>query len=807
MVADTTTTPAGGWSSLKVTSGSTSGLAVRHSYYIPVTGGASYNLGASLMASNADSGAVLRVYWFTDTAGNPANPSSTGDLSKLSGTTSTWLRKATQITAPSGANYAKVEVAVNGTGTAWFDNVQLESGSGRAGSNALVNPSFDYDNDQTGLADFWYPPNPNPGGIGIDGKNPHSGPASEKLIGASGVDKYVGQVVNLSGQGGTRIAFSGWARAEGGTAGVGNFAMHLYLKKNDGTTVAGPYKVTFDPANSNWQWNGTIVSAPAAFDYIKVYADYDNQTGTAWFDDFEVRKENPTSAVASAYNYQDNPSFEQDYDGTNWPDGWPTSKQGGTTATFTWSWFPYAYTGNRSVSIANPTGWASVYALRRVPFDSSKTYLAVGYIKAQDVSSSAVLILHAYDAAGNWLGEVDSQPISGTTDWTRVSIVVNASNAPAGTASLAVGVQMRAGSGTAYFDNIRLQLGEARTRFAYDTAGNYVTKVTDPLSNALNLGVNANTGNVTSATDPRGNQVTYGYDFLNRLTGVTYPYQASIGGPVVSKSYSYTYDANGNLTAVTDPGGRATNLGYNELGELTSTTETVSGVARTTSLAYDALGNLTRIDRPDGTFSQFGYDYANRLTGVSYGAGGTPTESFSYGYDPAGNLTSFGNGTNTFSLAYDALNRLASVTEPGGATPPSISYTYDPAGHRTQTTVTPGTFSWSLGYVYDARGRALQVVDNAQGKTNYYLYNESGQLIKSYQGNGTSAYYTHDAAGRVAGVRVESPGGWTQFWYTYGYDANGNRSRSPTSSLASRSPSPTTPRTSWSGRPPGPATR
>lgn len=61
------------------------------------------------------------------------------------------------------------------------------------------------------------------------------------------------------------------------------------------------------------------------------------------------------------------------------------------------------------------------------------------------------------------------------------------------------------------------------------------------------MGVNANTGNVTSATDPRGNTSRFDYDFLNRLTGVTYPYQSGIGTTPVDKSFAYAYDANANL--------------------------------------------------------------------------------------------------------------------------------------------------------------------------------------------------------------------------------------------------------------------
>lgn len=171
-------TKAGGYNSLKVTPTSTGGLGVRSSYYTPVIGGASYNLSADLKTDN-NSIALLKVYWFKDTNGTPATIDNTGNLSVSTGISS-WSRKATQVLTPADAAYAKVEIMVNGVGNVWFDNLQFETGSGRMGNNLLINSGFDNDLDQTGLADGWYPPDPNPGGINIDFSISHSGPRQNK---------------------------------------------------------------------------------------------------------------------------------------------------------------------------------------------------------------------------------------------------------------------------------------------------------------------------------------------------------------------------------------------------------------------------------------------------------------------------------------------------------------------------------------------------------------------------------------------------------------------------------------------------
>jgi RHS repeat-associated protein len=99
------------------------------------------------------------------------------------------------------------------------------------------------------------------------------------------------------------------------------------------------------------------------------------------------------------------------------------------------------------------------------------------------------------------------------------------------------------------------------------------------------------------------------------------------------------------------------------------------------------------------------YDNLNRLTSATRG-----TNTFSYGYDVAGDISSrtYPDTTQT-SYAYDEDNRLASATTGGTTT----SYTYDPASHLAQTTLPAGN-----GYLetrsYDHAGR-LTEVKNAKG--------------------------------------------------------------------------------------------
>eukprot|EP01022_Parablepharisma_sp_SALTPOND_P012586 TRINITY_DN1620_c0_g2_i1.p1 TRINITY_DN1620_c0_g2~~TRINITY_DN1620_c0_g2_i1.p1 ORF type:complete len:1817 (+),score=315.73 TRINITY_DN1620_c0_g2_i1:8817-14267(+) len=75
--------------------------------------------------------------------------------------------------------------------------------------------------------------------------------------------------------------------------------------------------------------------------------------------------------------------------------------------------------------------------------------------------------------------------------------------------------------------------------------------------------------------------------------------------------YAMTYDAGGNLTAITDRFGDATTLDYDALGHPSAI---VSPDGHRTGLIVDSEGNLIRITNPDGGFYQFTYDDGGLLT-------------------------------------------------------------------------------------------------------------------------------------------------------------------------------------------------
>jgi len=87
---------------------------------------------------------------------------------------------------------------------------------------------------------------------------------------------------------------------------------------------------------------------------------------------------------------------------------------------------------------------------------------------------------------------------------------------------------------------------------------------------------------------------------------------------------TYTYDANNQLTRITDPVGKQTQLVYNN-GKLSTVTDP-SG--RVTSFTHDAQGDLTMVTFPDNSTRQFTYDALHLMTSQTNQRGFTNTYSY-----------------------------------------------------------------------------------------------------------------------------------------------------------------------------------
>ena len=279
---------------------------------------------------------------------------------------------------------------------------------------------------------------------------------------------------------------------------------------------------------------------------------------------------------------------------------------------------------------------------------------------------------------------------------------------------------------------------------------------------------------------------SYDYDSLNRLTafshdvnsdvvGTEYTYKAGTGSNttgVVSNveyrydgydfgphnDYSYTYDANGNITSITD-GSKYSTFTYDSLNQLTR--ENNAYTNKTVVYTYDNGGNIlnkkyyayttssslgTLQDTVTYTYNSTWKDklVAYDRQSITYDAIGNPLsyDGYTFTWQKGRQLaTATGNG-NTISYKYGADGLRASKTVNGVTT----EYTYA-SGLLVQQT--NGTNTLKFMYTADGVPRAVDY----NGTDYYYLYNLQGDVISIYdRGGNTMVNYTYDSWGKLLSV-------------------------------------------------------
>jgi RHS repeat-associated protein len=285
------------------------------------------------------------------------------------------------------------------------------------------------------------------------------------------------------------------------------------------------------------------------------------------------------------------------------------------------------------------------------------------------------------------------------------------------------------------------QLGH-KTTYTYDAAGHLIMKVTprgnlpgaNPADYTWTYGYDAN-GNLTSLKDPLNHETDYGYDVLNRQTSITDP---------LGHKTDYGYDADSNLTSVTDPLTHTTSYGYDDLNRRVSMTD---ARGKTWSYGYDADGNLTSVTDPLGNNATFGYDDAGRL---------------STSVDPRGNVSGGNPSLYQTSYSYDPNGNRVAVTDPLGHV---TVWGYDHADRLTSLT---DPMSHAIGYGYDAANR-LTTVTAPDLSTTTYGYDDVDNLTSRTDAKLHTTRYGYDLARELTSVTNPLSKTWT-----FSYDADGN---------------------------------
>jgi RHS repeat-associated protein len=273
--------------------------------------------------------------------------------------------------------------------------------------------------------------------------------------------------------------------------------------------------------------------------------------------------------------------------------------------------------------------------------------------------------------------------------------------------------------------------------------------------------VNAEGATLNTAYDPVGNPVktvdALGYVTTVTYTAVTARFKTGMVDPDQG-SWTYAYDALGQLKTQTDARGKATRLSYDELGRVVrKDTDQLNAYwyhGRNEAGAWCAYGlnrpceNKTGRDTPSSvvTRQSTSYDTLGRAVGS--------TANFAL------------DRIYTSSSTFDGLGRLATVTYPSGF---GVSYAYSNGA--------AGKTAGVLEKVYDS-ANAARVFWRIDTLTAAQVFDAQGHLLKAQLGNGVVSDHQFDSiSGKALSLRAGTPGSNNNvFDQRYTYDKVGNLS-------------------------------
>ncbi|MBI2565824.1 MAG: RHS repeat protein [Candidatus Schekmanbacteria bacterium] len=225
-------------------------------------------------------------------------------------------------------------------------------------------------------------------------------------------------------------------------------------------------------------------------------------------------------------------------------------------------------------------------------------------------------------------------------------------------------------------------------------------------------------------------------------------------------SYTYTYDAEGQVLRITDGLGEHV-YAYDAAGRLTGADHPDGGPLVDEWYAYDALGRRTA-SHLSGTYE---YDAAGRLVA---------DDAYAYAHDANGQLSLIRHVTDgeEIALAYDALGRNTGIRRrrsSDGEILNDLRFSFDGADRRADK---EDLLAGEREQIFYDQGNLIRV-DNGGGATESYTYAEGIDELLSGEIGGTTLAYARNERNDVVAVTADTGA----IVRTYAYDSFGAASR------------------------------
>lgn len=250
-----------------------------------------------------------------------------------------------------------------------------------------------------------------------------------------------------------------------------------------------------------------------------------------------------------------------------------------------------------------------------------------------------------------------------------------------------------------------------------------------------------NNGNLKHLRDADNKNTWLGYDALNRLETTTNE---------LNDVSTTVYDAQDNITGVTDFKGLVTNYSFDGLGNRTELNSPDTGITQYPS--HDGRGNvLTMIDAQNQT-STYTYDALNRIDFIIYNDGSTADYVYDVGVNAKGRLSSItyvdSTGTKTGNTAWtnDVYGRVNSKTETINAISLTTTYNFNPTTGQLENIITSGGHTISYAYL-NAQVSGISI--DGKSIMSGISYDPFAAANAWTWGNGTLSSRTYDLDGQL----------------------------------------------------------
>ncbi|MCL1791197.1 MAG: DNRLRE domain-containing protein, partial [Peptococcaceae bacterium] len=695
----------------------------------------------------------------------------------LTGTTDTaidngWRRIYATLTTPADVTTLRTNLIIRGaTGTAYFDNMQLEASSVLNACNLLENPSLERGSGINPTS--WNPANlSTAAGDGLTTAHWHNGANSFKITGEPTKNKELKQDIIISGTSRDTYIISGWAWADAVKRDDTRFDILATVTYTSGATK-DRRRAAFNPCITGWQYTSgvfTLGTGNTTADLpvkITVRLRWNKQANPAYFDNIQLIKDN-----APSYTYDDNGNLisvsanaanksTMEYANNNLTQytdakGYSYSyvydakhnltkatSQKGVTQNYT-----YDIRGNATtLEIKSPGNTMSilteaVYTQGMGAHDEHAGSAGIspgGYIKeTQDQNGHTERYLYE-QKKGLLLSHENQKGV--TTAYTYDATTDRLTNVAAGGASVSYAYQ-----------NDRLsQITHNNTQytFAYTPHGN-VDEIKVGTQRLIKNTYNDWGSSLKTAAYGNNDLIEYTYNSRGQISSI----KKGTTAVAPTTKYSWSYDNTGTPWRHRDSvSGLTHQYRYDSIGRLIQQRVFTTNTAATeheTQFGYDKNNNLNKLvnNAPEGLKTTTSYVYAQDNLPTSTTLASTSSRKQDYTYDNLNRLTDIDTTTDApvnTHYKYKLSDRNAPNQSQYRTTLVSTefiglraySYTFDVLGNITKITegtranqqeTTGSGYVTKVTYEYDALNQLTRENNVYTNTTTVYTYDQGGNI-------------------------------------------------------------------------------